>query len=161
MQARTSCPYTALLTTSPTLNFSNFWAFASSLLPASHCPDNPGIQAVHSLSLVSLGNLFLFLSCSSHLSPLMACWARSVYYFLSLLWILPNSPSYTLPHIYNKSIPLKYTLEYSCCHYIQAGNWMCTKTGVGDRIFFYSSASLHNHLVSVFVVANLFCFFKS
>lgn len=45
----------------------------------------------------SPSTFLLLLSCSGPV-----CWPCSVYSFLSLLWTLPDTSGYSLPHIYNK-----------------------------------------------------------
>lgn len=82
-------------------------SIASSLLPPLLCP--------LSLSFLSPSSLDLF----SH-GP--ACWPFSVYFFLSLLWILSDVSGHTLPHVYNKNLLLQHTLEQSGPQFIQKGS---------------------------------------
>lgn len=47
-------------------------------------------------------------------------WPCSIYYFLSRLWILPNTSACSLYRIYNRTLPLPHTTEWSCHQFIHS-----------------------------------------
>lgn len=74
----------------------------------------PYTPATWVLVLLSLHfDHLLFLSWSDPV-----CWPCSIHYFLSLLWIIPGASGFTLPHIYNKNLPLSHILGWLWPHFI-------------------------------------------
>ena len=69
----------------------------------------------------------LFTLLTSHPDAGSSLLAISVYYFLSLLWILPDAFGCCLPHVYNKNLPLNHAVEWSCPHFVHLAvvfwNW--------------------------------------
>ena len=71
--------------------------------PASCLHLTPPLQL--SLSRLSPLSSSRFFSLTPHVAcSSLLCWPCSVYYFLSLLWTLPDASACTLPPIYNKNL---------------------------------------------------------